>query len=69
MTRAIAYHFGPRLCLDLGEFELVVIGVHGVHLLPCRRSHDLDDLHELVHARLAGEEGMARQELCHNAPR
>ncbi len=48
----------PGVCADLGELELVVVGVHAVNLLARRRAQDLDDLHQLVHAALARKEGL-----------
>lgn len=41
--------------LDLGEFVLHIIGVHRSNLFARRCAKDLDDLHQLIDARLARE--------------
>mmetsp|Transcript_11405 Transcript_11405/g.26005 ORF Transcript_11405/g.26005 Transcript_11405/m.26005 type:complete len:269 (+) Transcript_11405:215-1021(+) len=58
----------PLAGLDLREFELGVVRVHAAYLLPRGGAEDLDDLDELVDARVAGEEGLAEQELGADAP-
>ena len=35
-------HLSPRMCLDLGEFELGVVGVHLTDLLSGRGAENLD---------------------------
>lgn len=35
-------HLSPRMCLDLGEFELSVVGVHLTDLLSGGGAEDLD---------------------------
>mmetsp|Transcript_99650 Transcript_99650/g.237564 ORF Transcript_99650/g.237564 Transcript_99650/m.237564 type:complete len:219 (-) Transcript_99650:405-1061(-) len=57
----------PWVRLDLRELELGVVRVHGHQLLPRRGSQDLDDLHQLIHAALAREHGMAQDELGRDA--
>mmetsp|Transcript_23299 Transcript_23299/g.48727 ORF Transcript_23299/g.48727 Transcript_23299/m.48727 type:complete len:208 (+) Transcript_23299:663-1286(+) len=53
----------PLTRLDLGEFELGVVGVHGGYFLAGGRAEDLDDFDELVYARVTGEEGLAKEKL------
>ena len=55
-----------RVGLDLRELVLHVVRVHSTNLLARRRSQDLDDLDELVNARLAREERLAKHELSHD---
>ena len=57
------------MAADLGELELCVGAVHGPNVLAARRAEDLDDLHQLVHAALAWEEGRAQQQLRAHAAR
>jgi hypothetical protein len=45
--------------LDLWELELRVVRIHGVNLLTSGGSEHLDDFNQLVHAALAGEQGLA----------
>lgn len=45
--------------LDLREFVLHVVGVHGTDLLPCRRAQNLDDLYKLINSRFSGEERLS----------
>lgn len=65
----LAEHLAERVRLDLGELVLHVVRVHGPDLLASRRAQDLDDLHQLVDARLAGEQWLAQHQLCHDATR
>ena len=62
-------HFDQRVRLDLREAVLHVIGVHRLDLLPRRRAQHLDDLDQLVDARLAREKRLPEHELCHHAAR
>ena len=52
---ALGEHFRPGVRPDVRELEVGVVRVHRGDLLPRRRSQDLDDLDELVDARLARE--------------
>lgn len=56
-----------RMRLDLRELVFHIVRVHGSNLLPSRCSEDLDDLHQLVNARLSREEGLSKHELGHYA--
>ena len=58
----------PWMCLNLWEFEFGVVGVHLAYLLARGRAEDLDDLHQLVHAAVAREDGLAQEQLRQNAP-
>jgi hypothetical protein len=53
----------PWARLDLREFELHVAPIHLLDLRPRRGAEHFDDLHELIDARLAREEGLAEQQL------
>lgn len=59
----------PGVRLDLREFELGVVGVHFAYLVTRRRAQDLDYLDQLVHTTVAGEDGLAQQELSQYATR
>lgn len=56
-----------RMRLDLRELVLHVVGVHGADLVASRGAQNLDDLHQLVDTRLAGEEWLTKHELSHDA--
>ena len=45
----------PRMCLNLRELELGVIGIHLANLLPRRSAQHFDDLYQLIDARIAWE--------------
>ena len=45
--------------LDLWELELGIVGVHGMDLVSTGCAQDLDDLDQLVHARVAWEDWLA----------
>lgn len=57
----------PGMRLDLRELELGVVRVHLPDLLPGRRAQHLYDLHQLVHAGIAREDGLAQQQLRQDA--
>lgn len=57
----------PGVALDLRELELGVVGVHLADLFPCRRTQHLDDLDQLVHARVSREDWLAQQQLSQYA--
>ncbi len=59
--RAWTEHLVPRVGAYLRELELLVVGVHLADLLPGRRAQHLDDLHELVHARVAREDRLTQK--------
>mmetsp|Transcript_13782 Transcript_13782/g.40813 ORF Transcript_13782/g.40813 Transcript_13782/m.40813 type:complete len:224 (+) Transcript_13782:903-1574(+) len=65
--RTRSEHLRPRMRLDLRELELAVVRVHGLDLLLARRPEHLDDLHELVHARLTREDGLAQEQFARDA--
>lgn len=50
---ALAEDLGPWVSFDLREFELRVVGVHGMDFIFCWSSQNLDNLHQLVYAALA----------------
>jgi hypothetical protein len=52
--------------LDLGELVFHVVGVHGADLIASRSSQDLDDLNQLVDARLTREQRLTEHELSHD---
>lgn len=54
--------------LDLREFVLHVVGVHGLDLLTGRCPENFDDLNELVNTALTREERLAQHELGHHTP-
>mmetsp|Transcript_22780 Transcript_22780/g.48125 ORF Transcript_22780/g.48125 Transcript_22780/m.48125 type:complete len:216 (+) Transcript_22780:96-743(+) len=56
-----------RAPLHLRKFHLLVVRVHQVDLLLCRRSQNFDDLDQLVHPRLSGEEGPSDDHFRHHA--
>ena len=51
---------------DLGKLVLHIVGVHGADLLAGRSSQNLDDLNQLVDARLSLEKRLAEHELSHD---
>lgn len=53
----------PLTCLDLGEFELSVVGVHGADFFSGGCSEDLDDLNQLVNTGITRKERLAKQQL------
>jgi hypothetical protein len=64
---------GSSACLvewvgfNLRKLVFHVVGIHGSDLVSGRRAEDLDDLDELVDARLSGEQRLAQHELGHDA--
>ena len=59
----------PRVGLDLWELEFRVAGVHAVDLVPSRSAQHFNDLDELVHSGLPGEEWLADEKLCNDTAR
>ena len=59
----------PGMSLDRRELEFRVVGIHRVNLLFSRRAQHLDNLHQLVDARLTGEQRLPQQQLSNNAAR
>jgi len=51
---------------DLGELVLHVIGIHCLDLLPRRCSKYFDNLHKLINATLAREQGLSKHQLGHD---
>ena len=52
--------------LDLGEFEVRVVGVHGVDLFTRRRADYLDNFNELVNVGLTRKDRCAEQHFSKN---
>ena len=55
--------------LDLGKLELCVVWIHLLYLLPGGSPEDLDDLHQLVHPAVPGEDWLAQHQLREDASR
>ena len=55
--------------LDLGKLELCVVWIHLLYLLPGGSPEDLDDLHQLVHPAVPGEDGLPQHQLGKDAAR
>ena len=62
-------YLGPGVRLDLGKLELCVVWIHLLDLFPGGRPQDLDDLHQLVHPAVPGEDGLAQHQLREDAAR
>lgn len=60
-------YLAERVRLDLWELVLHVVGVHGADLIAGGCSQHLDDLYQLVNARLAWEKRLSEHQLCHDA--
>ena len=58
---------GPGVGLNLRELVVCVVLVHRHDLLLGGGAEDLDDLHQLVHAAVSGEEGLAEEEFREHA--
>mmetsp|Transcript_21786 Transcript_21786/g.72168 ORF Transcript_21786/g.72168 Transcript_21786/m.72168 type:complete len:291 (-) Transcript_21786:470-1342(-) len=67
--RARSEDLCPRVRLDLRELVLRVVLVHRLDLVERRRAQHLDDLDQLVDARLARKEGHAQEQLGEHAAR
>ena len=67
LTRHDDAYLVEGMRLDLRELVLHVVGIHGTDLLARGRAQDLDNLHELIDARLPGKEGLPEHELGHDA--
>jgi hypothetical protein len=65
-TKSAETYFRERMGFDLWEFMLHIIRVHGLDLLPRRCSQNLDNLHQLVDAALAREQGLTQHQLSHD---
>lgn len=59
-------HLDERMRPNLRELVLHIVGVHRLDLVARRGTQYLDDLDELINARLAREEWLAEHELCHD---
>ena len=55
--------------LDLGKLELCVVRIHLLDLFPGGGAQDLDDLHQLVHPAVPGEDGLPQHQLGKDAAR
>ena len=62
-------YLGPGVRLDLGKLELCVVRIHLLDLFPGGGAQDLDDLHQLVHSAVPGEDGLTQHELSKDAAR
>ena len=63
----LAMYLTERMRLDLRELVLHVVGVHGADLVSGGCSQHLDDLYQLINARLAREQWLSKHQLCHDA--
>jgi len=54
--------------LNLRKLVFHVVGIHRLDLLPCGRSQNLDNFHQLVDATLSREQGLAEHQLGHDTP-
>lgn len=66
-NRVNTTHLVEWVWLDLWEFVLHVVGVHGTDLIPSRSTKHLDNLDQLVNTRFSGEQGLTEHELGHDA--
>ena len=57
----------PRMRFDLRKLELGIIGIHFANLFSGRRTQDFDNLHQLVDARVARENGLTKKKLGQHA--
>ena len=64
---ALVENLLPRVGLDARELEFRVVGIHGMDLLLGRGPQNLDDLYQLVNARLTWEQWLSEQQLCNDA--
>ncbi|GIX61716.1 26S proteasome regulatory subunit [Babesia caballi] len=53
---------------DVGERDVVVVGVHGVHLVQGGSAQHLNYLHQLVYRRVPREHGLAQKQLPDDTP-
>lgn len=65
----LAEDLAERVWLDLREFVFHIVGVHGSDLLASRCTQNLDNLNQLVDARLTGKQWLAKHQFCHDATR
>lgn len=63
----IETYLAKRMRLDLREFMLHIVWVHGSNLISSWRPKHFDDLHQLVNARFSRKQGLAQHQLRHNA--
>ncbi len=64
---AVTEHLCPRMGLDLGKFEVRVVGVHGVYFFTSRSANDLDNFNELVNVGLTRKDRSAKQHFSKHA--
>ena len=55
----VCKNFGPLIGFNLRKFELGIVGVHGVDLVPAWCTQNLDYLNKLVDATVTREDGLA----------
>ena len=63
---SLAEDLAEGVRLDLGELVFHVVRIHGSDLFPSWCSQNLDDLHQLIDARLAREQRLPEHEFCHD---
>lgn len=64
--RSLPKHFVKGMRLDLWEFVLHIVGIHGPDLVSCGGSEHLDNLDKLVDAGLSWKERLTEHELGHH---
>lgn len=52
--------------LDLGEFVLHVVGIHGSDLITSGSTQDLDDLYKLINARFSWKQWLSKHQFRHD---
>jgi|LauGreDrversion4_2_1035121.scaffolds.fasta_scaffold270642_1 hypothetical protein len=63
-------HFCPGMRLNLGKFEVCVVGVHGMDLFTSRRTNHFDNFNQLIDIGLTRKDGGAKQHFSeHTAKR
>lgn len=60
-------HLLPGMSLNLRELELAVVRVHRVNHFSSRCAQNFNNFDQLVHTWLSWEQGLAQQQLGHNA--
>ena len=63
----IVPYLAERMGLDLWKLVLHVVRVHSADLIPRWSTQHLDDLDQLVNARLAWEKRLTKHKLGHDA--
>ena len=63
----VGENFGPLISFNLRKFELGIVWVHGVDLVPAWRTQNLDYLNKLVDATIPRENRLPKKKLSDNA--